>query len=215
MQREQEERIYRRIPDNYENGINFAGFSFKPIFLVEGIVLGVICFGITLLIISLFSSISSSSIGIALVPTLGALFLGIKGINDEPITTFLGNVYKFNKNKRIAYYNPRIRTNEKSIYEDDINKDAGVLPRDKIIAAFNKVKRSIAERSIEKIEDDKGQGSNDHMFFEDDIGVIDKPIEYMTSKEYRKYKSENKRKKGSRWNEQSKDLSNRLNKTYQ
>ena len=206
MYREKEEElIFRRIPDNFENGINFAGFSFKPIFLVEGIVLGVVCFGLTLFIISLFGkdAINSTSIGIALVPTLGALFLGIKGINDEPITTFLGNVSKFNKSRRIAYYNPRIRTDEKSICESESQSDTGVLSKDSIIAVFSKVKKSITERNIEKIEgeNEKDNFDNKHMFFEDDIGIIDKPVEYMTSKEYRKYKKNNKRKKGSRWNE--------------
>lgn len=202
MYKEQEERLYRRIPDNYENGINFAGFSFKPIFLVEGIVLGVICFGLTLFIISLFKKdgIDSTTIGIALVPTLGAVFLGIKGINDEPITTFIGNVSKFSRSRRIAYYNPRIRTDEKSISESELESDTNVLPKDKIIAVFNKMRKAISDRNIEKIEDDNNQNSlsNKPMYFEDDVGIIDKPVEYMSAKEYRKYKAENKRKKGLR-----------------
>jgi len=203
MYKEQEEYLIRKIPDNFENGINFAGFSFKPIFLIEGIILGAISFAITMFIISLFGkeAINSTTIGIALVPTLGSVFLGIKGINDEPVTTFLGNLSKFNKNKRIASYNPRIRTEKKSIAENGIESNMYVLPRDKIIAIFNKVKKAISEKNIEKLEDEKNQNVfvKERMYFEDDIGIIEKPIEYMTFKEYRKYKKENRRKKGKGW----------------
>ena len=45
-----EEYRIRRIPDNFENGINFAGFNFKPIFLIEGIVLGIIFFALAIVI---------------------------------------------------------------------------------------------------------------------------------------------------------------------
>ena len=172
MYREEEKLIDREIPENYENGINFAGFSFKTIFLVEGIILGIICFGLMLFIISLFGKITSSSIGIALVPTLGAIFLGIRGINDEPITAFLGNVSRFNKSRRVVYYNPHIKNEAKSIASDEQNHQ--VLPKDKLVALFTKYKKSLDERNIEALKKEEGELDLEleKMCFEDDDNIV-------------------------------------------
>ena len=91
-----EEYRIRRIPDNFENGINFAGFNFKPIFLIEGIVLGIIFF--VLAIVIMFACgirhINSSTIGICLVPCVLAIILGIKGINDDGVIRKISAIEK-------------------------------------------------------------------------------------------------------------------------
>ena len=147
MNKSTEEYRIRKIPDNFENGINFAGFNFKPIFLIEGIILGVICFVLMIVLLFAFGirHISSSTIGICLVPCVLAVILGIKGINDEPLTTFFRNLRFFNSKKRITYYNPRIKTEIKSIKNNLSNEGAFVLPRDRIIALFTKYKKSMVE----------------------------------------------------------------------
>lgn len=189
----------RKIPDNFENGINLLGFNFKPIFFIEGIVLGIICFALTIAVLFVFGirHISSSIIGICLVPCILAAFLGIKGINDEPLTMFIRNLRYFNCHKRTTYYNPRIKTEIKSIGDDLSNAGAYILPRDRIIALFTKYKKALDEKNIKKLEEQKGTNLfiKERMYFEDDIGVIDKPIEYMSKQEYKDYKIKLKRQK--------------------
>ena len=194
-----EEYRIRRIPDNFENGINFAGFNFKPIFLIEGIVLGIIFFVLAIAIMFAcgIRHINSSTIGICLVPCVLAIILGIKGINDEPLTTFFKNLRYFNSNKRTTYYNPRIKTEIKSIGYDLSNSGAYILPRDRIIALFTKYKKALDEKNIRRLEEEKETNAfvKERMYFEDDIGVIDKPVEYMSKQEYKQYKIKIKREK--------------------
>lgn len=194
-----EEYRLRKIPDNFENGINFAGFNFRPIFLIEGIILGIICFVSTIALMFAFGvrHISSSTIGICLVPCVLAIILGIKGINDEPLTTFIRNLRYFNSHKRTTYYNPRIKTEIKSIGNDLSNSGAYILPRDRIIALFTKYKKAMDEKNIKKLEEEKGTNAfvKERMYFEDDVGVVDKPIEYMSKQEYKDYKIKLKREK--------------------
>jgi len=194
-----EEYCERYIPDNYENGINFAGFNFRPIFLIEGIILGIIFFALSIFLLYVCGNrrINSSTIGICLVPSVLAVVIGIKGINDEPLTTFIKNLRRFNCNKRFAYYNPRIKTEIKSIYATGEDGSHYILPRDRIIALFTKYKKTLTEINIKKIEEEKGENKfiKEQMYFEDDIGVVDKPVEYMNKQEYKQYKANLKREK--------------------
>lgn len=194
-----EEYRVRKIPDNFENGINFAGFNFRPIFLIEGIILGILFFGVSIGLMFAFGirSISSSTIGICLVPSVLAIILGIKGINDEPLTTFIKNLRYFNTSKRTTYYNPRIKTEIKSIGSGGDNSGQYILPRDRIIALFTKYKKALDEKNIKRLEEEKGTNKfvQSQMYFEDDIGVVDKPIEYMSKQEYKDYKIKLKREK--------------------
>ena len=180
----EEDYKVRKIPENFENGIHIAGFSFKPIFLIEGIILAVIAMGIAILVMkSIGMNDIGQMIGFALVFGGVALFLGLKGINDEPLTTYIKHLSEFNKGRRVAYYNPRIKVEAKSIFMEKNKEDKDAIPREKIIAFFNKYKAAIDKKQQEKakiLKEDMDSGS---MFFEDDIGIIKKPKKYMSEKE--------------------------------
>lgn len=189
--RNNEEYKIRIIPDNFGNGVNILGMHFKALFLIEGIVLAVIMLIVSLIVLrALGMNDIGEMLGICLVFSGIALFVGIKGINDEPITTFLKNFSDFNKKKRTAYYNPRVKLEAKSVKmekQDKENKDA--IPREKILAFFNKYKETLDKKQQEKVKafEEKNSFDANNMFFEDDIGIIKRPNSYMSEKEADEY----------------------------
>ena len=183
-----EEYKARPIPTNYENGVNIGGLNFQGIYLIEGIVLFVIFAAIPFFILwNLGITDVGSILGICMVFGGIASFAGFKGINDEPITTFLFHMFKFFKNRRIAYYNPRIKL-EAIPYLDEKNDVSKMIPRERILAAFEKIKENYNKRQQERIKKEN-DNINDRtiLFFEDDEGVIKQPKAYLSDDEYAEY----------------------------
>ena len=195
----------RRIPENFGNGINIAGFHFRVIFLVEGIILALIMLIISFIVMkSIGLKDIGSMLGVALVFVGVALFIGIKGINDEPITTFIGNIMFFNKHRRTAYYNPRIKLEAKSVMAEKIeneNKDA--IPREKILAFFSKYKTAMDKKQQEKAKafEEANAFDKSQMYFEDDIGIIKRPSQYMTREESDEY--DRKKRKSTKYRKEN------------
>ena len=178
----------RQIPDNFGSGINVAGMHFGVIFLIEGIVFAVLLFFISFAVLSLMGMNDiGQMLGICLVFAAIALFIGVKGINDEPITTFAKNLSYFNKNRRTAYYNPRIKLEAKSVRMQE--KSDAEIPREKIMAALNKYKEAIDKKQQEKAKafEEANAFDKSNMFFEDDIGIIKRPNQYMSKEEIDSY----------------------------
>ena len=195
-----EEYQVKRIPDNFGNGINIAGFHFEVIFLIEGVVLAITT---TLLSLVIMTSIGMTDIGqmlgFALVFACVSLVIGIRGVNDEPLTTFLSNVSKFNKNRRTAYYNPRIKKEAKPVTQKQLEENKDAIPREKIIAFFNKYKSVLDKKQQEKAKllEDANSFDAQNMYFEDDIGIIKRPNQYMSKEEAEKY--DKKKEKASKF----------------
>lgn len=195
--RNYEEPIIHRIPANYDRGVNIGNFTFKLMFLIEGIVLCVI-FGVTpFLIMKYLVGMDDTAriIGFSLCFALLALFFGVKGINDEPITVFIRNMMNFQKNKRRAYYNPRVKAEAKSIVQTHSleNKDAPV--KEKIVMLWQKNREAKKARAAEKEkqfeEDNRFEEGN--LYFTDDVGFVKRPKRYMTDEQLNEY--DNKKKK--------------------
>jgi len=187
---ESESYKVRQIPDNFGNGINIAGMHFSGIFLVEGIVLAALFFVLTFLCLKSLGMCDIGEIlGICLVFSGIALVVGVKGINDEPVTTFVKNLHAFNKGRRTAYYNPRIKLEAKSIKWEGLYENKDAIPKEKIMAAFNKYKEAAEKRQQAKAKEFEEANAFDqsNMFFEDDIGIIKKPSKYMTKEEAATY----------------------------
>jgi len=179
-----EEYQVKRIPENYENGIHIIGFKFKTSFFIEGVVLSVAVIAILFLFLNNIVHLKLTNMLPILIIFGGlAFYLGAKGINDELITTFIKNVIKFNKSRRVAYYNPRIKAEAKHITEQErLQENKDVLPFDKIKNLINKKDMVKTEEKGEQPTFDK-----DNMFFEDDKGIVDTPNSYRSKKEYKKY----------------------------
>ena len=132
------------IPQNFENGINVFGMNFRTRFIVEGIVVGALTTISAFLLfknsfgIGNFGQLIGYSIAIGGVFT----FLGIKGINDEPLSSFLANMLSFAKKKRTTYYNPRVKKEAVS-YTDERSSKGGqeeAIPRERILAIIDGLK---------------------------------------------------------------------------
>lgn len=198
------------IPPNYDGNINMAGFTFKTRNLFEGILMASFGFAIGLSIMifaNLPWDIAICSILFS-ITTMPLLMLGIVGINDYSIFQWIGVFFKFLKGRTVSYYNPRIKDENVSIMMVKEDEDRG-LPRDRIIKAYRKFEEQInAKNSIEMQENVKIllEDENAAKFFEDDEGYVDKPVEYMTSKEYRKYLKELKRRQKQELKEEKKRM---------
>lgn len=201
----EEERIRSAfIPDNFQTGINVMGKSYTIISLIEGGALLLLFGGGTFIILRNFNVAIETVIGVSLAvgAPLGAL--GVMGINNEPLHTFFLNVIKYFKNRRIAKYNPRIKTEAKPVGADgDTTLQADMLPRDKVIKYYEQFKSKMDERSRNKMLESEEQQNNQEQqyYFEDDIGIIDMPGELMSNTN----KKQKKQKKGGKADEERED----------
>ena len=184
------------IPGNFQSGINFAGLTFSGSRLIQAGVLAAIPFAIAFYVLPAmgFELDIAPTISATLVFAVALGYFGIFGINGDSLLGFLSNVMKFNKGKRTAYYNPRVKTEAVS-YDYDSDEDKQLLPRDKVIAMYNKYRDAFDEKARQKAVDQQAEADaqNEVLFFEDDEGTVNKPIEYMTKKEYKAYLKEKKR----------------------
>lgn len=178
------------IPNNFESGINILGTACQTSDVVQGVVLASIPLAIIFILLpALDVQIGTSTkFGIALA-TAGPLFyLGISGINGDSLVKFISNVIRFQNTRRTAYFNPRIKKEARSILNETVEEHE-MLPRDKLLVFYKKYKNVVDSKEREKIiEEQKAvdeQGNN--IYFSDDVGVIEKPTEYMDKKEYKKY----------------------------
>ena len=183
------------IPENYSTGINFAGMNFKVRNFIEGIIMALICGLISAFVLYQITFLDfGTRIGLVISFALMGLVLGIAGINDEALSVFVSNKLSFDKRKRTAFYNPRIKDETiPYIYEYQSNRES--LPKEKIIAFYRNYKASIEKKEQEKMLEFQKTNTFDEtsMFFEDDEGIVAKPIDYMNPSEYRKYLKELKR----------------------
>lgn len=186
------------IPKNYEIGVNLLGFNFKLRFLIEGTIAALIIFIIVFVILNYFNIEFATKIGYSIAFALIGLLLGIRGINDEPLTEFIGHYFKYIKRKRTAFYNPRVKKEIKPYLEQiQNNKNADVFETARSI--YNKYKHKIEKNNQLKTMEYQNQNvfDKENMFFEDDIGVINKPYEYMTKKERKIYDKKHKKERGN------------------
>ena len=193
--KQDEVRETHYIPENYSAGINFAGMNFKVRNFIEGIIMALICGLISAFVLYQITFLDfGTRIGLVISFALMGLVLGIAGINDEALSVFVSNKLSFDKRKRTAFYNPRIKDETiPYIYEYQSNRES--LPKEKIIAFYRNYKASIEKKEQEKMLEFQKTNTFDEtsMFFEDDEGIVAKPIDYMNPSEYRKYLKELKR----------------------
>lgn len=194
--RDEERLVENYIPDNYDSGISLLGFNFKVRFLIEGVILAAVLGLIGYVAMSYMNIEYGNKLGITIVFLLFGLIFGIRGINDETITQYLSCFFNFRKRRRTAYYNPRVKTEAVPFYKQN-NKE---LPIDKILAFYNKYKTIIDKNSQQKSLNAQSQKKFDEnlMYFQDDIGVVDKPREYMTDKEYKALLKQEKKERKAR-----------------
>lgn len=189
-------RIRRVIPENYATGLNIRGYNFRVRNFIEGIVLGVVFGAVLMAIVWNFTFLDSGTkFGFILSAVAGGFILGTSGINDEPITEFISNAFKFRGKRRNTYYNKRVKLEVLPYVYEQKNRMEN-MPIEKIKAYFIKVKERSeqAERNAMVEFQKTNTFDSSSMYFKDDKGFIDTPYEYMNASERRKYKAELRKK---------------------
>ena len=202
--KQDEIRQQHYIPENYSTGINLIGMNFKFRNVIEGGILAVF-FGIIGFII--FSKMTFLDVGtrIGLVVSVAAigLVLGVVGLNDEPLSVYVANWIKWRKNRRSAFYNPHIK-GESIPYIYEYQSEMESLPRERIMAFYRKYKSDLEKKEREKMLEFQKTNTFDEtsMFFEDDEGYLEKPVEYMNPSEYKAYQKMLRKKEKQRRKEE-------------
>lgn len=191
------------IPSNIQEGLDLGGLSLNPKRLFEAIVGGALG---GFLMVELFSFLSQYfKIGIEtkivfIIIAAGVLaFIGYTGANNETFSQFIYHVIQFKRSKRIAYYNPRVKTEIKSVSESTDVSEEQLLPRDKIQKFIDNYQYNASRKTAQRIaETEQTHKAEGRMYFEDDIGVVLPPDAYMTKSEKKKLAKAQKNKKKSK-----------------
>lgn len=185
------------IPLNYKDVIPILGMVFPVKNLIQGCILGIIGALLCYIIIPYFNLETSTIISTSIIVIGGLTILGIMGVNGDTLFDFIVEFILFHKRKRDAYYNPRVKTEATSVVIESQSENRELLPRDRILALFEKYKDKIDEKNRIKSKENYNFADVDiyHTFFEDDIGIVEKPLEYMTPGERKAYDKNIKKQK--------------------
>ncbi len=171
------------IPANYYNQFHFMGKPYEYKFVIQTAIIVFIAtlalwFGLT----QFMDKITTISV-ILFVDVLVAL-LSLNGIQGDTFIGFISKVLRYRSRRRIAYYNPRAKVEA----ESTLNTEREMLPRDRLVALYDKYKKSFDAHHQKNAElTINNQNVDENLYFQDDIGVVDKPYEYMTRKERWEY----------------------------
>lgn len=180
------------LPNNFKTGVSIMGTTVSTTNLTQAILTIVPA---EMLIFWILPSISpvldfafNIKISISIPVDLVLGYLCIVGINERPLFSYVSAWFNFNKTKVHAFYNPRIKNEARPVYLD--SDDSSMLPRDKLRKVYEKFKTKYDEKQHENAEKQQALLMEDRntVYFADDIGVVDKPVEYMTPKEYKTYR---------------------------
>lgn len=190
----QEKIVVVPIPENFATEGTFLGYEIKMLNIVQAVVFAVIPFLIFGFLDKYFEPLLNvtTTLVIRVMISLGLAALGFFGINHETPLEMLIKYLNFKKNERKTYYNPRVKIEARSLlYKSD--EDGELLPRDKIIKMYNDFleKRNLSDQKF--AHELEGREFDEDILFEDDFGVVEKPEEYMTAKELKEKKKEEKR----------------------
>ena len=184
------------IPTNHGEGQAFLGYIVKTRNLMEGILMG----GIPFFVVMYWTrgQLFSTRVTIASAVALPLLFLGLNGVNGDSLTVFFKVWFRFNRKRRVLFYNPRVKFEALPlIFEKNTEEPS---PKEKIVKYFEKQKELQKKKRVSKNELAMTQTEDGLVFFEDDIGLLDKPDDYKTAKELRSEARDKKKlkKRGSK-----------------
>ena len=153
------------IPENFaDTGRCFNGM-FRTRNLVEGAILAApIAYGVSKV------NLPMNQKAVLMTLTAGLVFFGcLTGINGDSVSEFFFHIIGYIKKKRIARYNPRVRTEAKPGY---LTKENAELPREKIRRLLDSLQSTKEERESVSSEI---YDPIYREFFEDDLGYVDTP----------------------------------------
>lgn len=185
-----EEKAYPFIiPANFYNQFHLMGQPFEYKFVLQTVVIVAV---ISVVLWTLLNKVMSWVYALSIILTIDALIalLSLNGIQGDTFIAYISKVLRYNSHKRIAYYNPRIKVEA----ESDLMADRETQPKDKLTMMLENYKKSLDKKHQQAAEEILAEkDTQDELYFQDDIGVVDKPYEYMTRKERWEYDRKKKK----------------------
>lgn len=173
------------VPENFVDTGRCLNGMFRTRNLIEGLILAI---PIAHFVIQSSLPMNQKIVFTAVAAGSILLFF-ITGLNGDSVTEFILNVISYNKKKRVAKYNPRVKSEATPGY---LTKEQEELPRDKILRIFSDMNK--------KSDDDEDAVSRDiydpmyQEFFTDDLGYIETPDDLKSKSELRHEAQKRKRK---------------------
>lgn len=201
----QERIIYAPIPENFAAEGTFLGYEIKLLNILQAGVLGIIPFLISYGLINKNFEIENglSLFGVTALFGLGLAYLGFAGIDHVTPLEYLYRILKFKSRERKTFFNPRVKREKISLLaeQSEINQ---TLPREKVLKMYNDFleKRNIADQQRAHLFEENEL--DEDTYFEEDFDVMEKPVEYMSDREFKQYKKEQKKAKKKMIKEQKK-----------
>lgn len=188
-------RRYLIIPPNYQNGLTIFGMvTIGYINFIQGVLVGGL---FLLLFIVSFVLKHSWNIGYiyGIIASFSAGFIPVaKGIKGGTFFQYIRNYFRFRSNRRVTVYNAHIKLENKPL-DHDVPAAAALVYKDQLMIVWNKVKKKSIETEQKRVNNQvEAFKEYQDLYFEDDEDRIAKPEEYMTGKERRELKKEQKRK---------------------
>ncbi len=159
----QEVRTYY-FPKNFD-----AGQKLFDMFDIRGVVEGVVLFVPFWFVLPYVPVHGTGKLCIYIVVIVICIFLGVLGFNGEHLSEFIKTLYHFSQDKKIGYYNPRAKVESKPDYLEEAEKQ--MPPRDRLLKLIGKD----ASQEEEGKPFDYSSLAFEQMFFEDDLGIVEKP----------------------------------------
>lgn len=178
---EQEERLDEMpIPVNADFDFPLFGKAFTLKNAVEGLVLGGFLALPAFLLLKNLKTSGLSLLVYTALTFLGGFLLGNNGINGDTLSRYLLNVLRFRKNKKITYYNPRVKS-RKRFFTEETEDDDYVIPRERLEALY---RRYLGRKEHENTSSvfEKEDLNDITLYFEDDIEEFGRPEELMSRK---------------------------------
>ena len=188
---EQEERLDEMpIPVNADFDFPLFGKAFTLKNAVEGLVIGAFSAAFAFLLLRSLKMSGLSLLIYTVLAFLGGFLLGNNGINGDTLSRYLLNVMRFRKNKKIAYYNPRVKSRKRFFTEE--TEDDYVIPRERLEALYCRyLGKKENENALSAFE--KEDLNDITLYFEDDIEEFGRPEELMNRKERKHHKKTQKK----------------------
>lgn len=164
------------IPENFVNTGRCFNGMFQTRNLIEGVAFAVI--PAYLCINAPLGFEKKTVLTVVVVGVIMAIMLA--GINGDSFLEFVGHGLAYRKKKRVAKYNPRVKTEAKPGY---LTENGGDLPRDKIIRLYNSIRNRNSETQEAVSRDIYDPMYKE--FFEDDLGYVETPDDLKSKKERR------------------------------
>ncbi|MCC8139760.1 MAG: hypothetical protein LIO67_05605 [Lachnospiraceae bacterium] len=166
-----DKRAEYHIPQNYNTSRKLADLA-DARGLAEGVILALpILKGITLLHID-----GTWKLTACVTAAILCILAGSFGFNGEYLSEFLLTLFRYAQGRRIVYYNPRVKLEAKPEYLEE--KEKTLLPRERIQRFLGRMEETETEEQY--------LWEANEIYFEDDIGVVEKPEALKTGVEKRK-----------------------------